>query len=144
MTCASRFSENPRNGRGSPAVWSSCAACAHHAAVVFVVALLMADPCIIPVQGVKALERRAVAFNTAPTSLRKKRKELGGGAKVTQVLPHTNELERNKIKAGTTAQELFDTFASYKAFILKAKTTLHELLPPSDHHTSEAPSSSSK
>jgi hypothetical protein len=36
----------------------------HHAAVVFVVALLMADPRTIPVQGVKALERRAVAFNT--------------------------------------------------------------------------------
>ena len=57
---------------------------------------------------------------------------------------HTNELERNKIKAGPTAQELFDTFASYKAFLLKAKTTLQELQPPSDHHTSEAPSSSSK
>ena len=196
----------------------------------------MADPRTIPVQGVKALERRAVAFNTALTSLRKKRKELGGGfsevtvewvdmcgQKVTErfgeehhakkkktvgaciinpvpnnrpataidilktasfgachtlacdlggkdavyelcrawmkdadiksnfaqslvwhYYKHTNELERNKIKAGTTAQELFDTFASYKAFLLKAKTTLHELQPPSDHHTSEAPSSSSK
>ena len=39
----------------------------------------------------------------------------------------TNELERTEIKADTTADALFDTFASYKAFLAKAKETLTKL-----------------
>jgi hypothetical protein len=37
---------------------------------------------------------------------------------------HMNALEKMKITTGTTAVELFDTFATYKAFLIKAKAAL--------------------